>query len=95
MPVPLAARIGGVMSHTLTLAISNTLALKHVKTHPLTPINYVPFPASMKIRCLLYRLDDLWVLEPLRPAIGLPKHFRCLKEAHAWAKARNITVIKN
>ena len=47
----------------------------------------------MKIRCLLYRLDDLWVLEPLRPAIGLPKHFRRLKEAHAWAKARNITVI--
>jgi len=47
----------------------------------------------MKIRCLLYRLDDLWVLEPLRPAIGLSKHFRRLKEAHAWAKARNITVI--
>lgn len=47
----------------------------------------------MKIRCLLYLLDDLWVLEPLRPAIGTLKYFRAAKDAYAWAKDHNIKIV--
>lgn len=47
----------------------------------------------MKIRCLLYLQDDLWVLEPLRPAIGTLKYFRAAKDAYAWAKDHNIKVV--
>lgn len=49
---------------------------------------------SMKIKSYLINIDCLWKIEPIPPAIGASKWCAIESDAHKWAEAHGIELIR-
>jgi len=47
---------------------------------------------NRKMKALLYKVENHWYLEPVRPVIAMAKAFKTAAEARLWARKNQVAV---